>query len=349
MSNSDTELFNGQSDRRTSSRTLVHPEGVTPLFGLDDPPPRQWRIEDLVPDNHLTMLIGDGGTGKSFLALHLALCVASGRPFLGRDVRRGRVLYLDYELDENEQKRRTLKVLGGMGLDVDDSVIDNRIFHLSPKWPLGSGDHESAVGEIIRELDVDFVVVDSLTIGSTGDMKEHSDFNKVAQEIREWPTTLAIDHVSHSTAKKNSKNARAFGSVFKRNVARSSLTLLSKEDGYLLSQEKSNFTEGNSEIIYATEFGTEEVRFERIGLADKRANSFLDDFSTYEITLVAIKQIYADSGEPVSNNQIFDWREEKGEEVSEETIANYVSKLKAQGKIEKEHGKGAIPVMDDQI
>ncbi len=45
--------------------------------------PTEWVWDQLVLKNEVNLLFGDGGIGKSLLALHLAISVAAGRPLLG--------------------------------------------------------------------------------------------------------------------------------------------------------------------------------------------------------------------------------------------------------------------------
>jgi AAA domain-containing protein len=42
-------------------------------------PPRKWIVPDYIPDATVTMLAGDGGTGKSLLAMQLAVGRAVAR------------------------------------------------------------------------------------------------------------------------------------------------------------------------------------------------------------------------------------------------------------------------------
>lgn len=60
-------------------------------------PPVDWVVENIVVGGEATLLIADGGAGKSFFALALSLAVAGGEPFLGNTVKRGRVMYVDEE------------------------------------------------------------------------------------------------------------------------------------------------------------------------------------------------------------------------------------------------------------
>lgn len=72
---------------------------------------RRWLAEGLIPERNITDLAGDGGTGKSLLALQLAIAVATGRPWLGRHVEQGRVLYMSCEDGIDEIRRRCRPIL----------------------------------------------------------------------------------------------------------------------------------------------------------------------------------------------------------------------------------------------
>lgn len=54
-------------------------------------------VEGIIAEKSVNIAVGDSGIGKSPLAYQMGLCVASGVEFLGRAVKRGRVLYADLE------------------------------------------------------------------------------------------------------------------------------------------------------------------------------------------------------------------------------------------------------------
>src|SRR5262249_52733590 len=62
--------------------------------------------EGLLPANRLSVLYGPPGSGKSFLALDWAYHVALGRPWLGRAVQGGPVIYIAAEGTEGLPVRR---------------------------------------------------------------------------------------------------------------------------------------------------------------------------------------------------------------------------------------------------
>lgn len=57
-------------------------------------PAPEWVIKGVLPRAELGILYGASGSGKSFIALDLALAVAQGKKWRGRKVRQGRVAYI---------------------------------------------------------------------------------------------------------------------------------------------------------------------------------------------------------------------------------------------------------------
>lgn len=59
--------------------------------------PPEWLIEGCVPRDALVCTYGPPGVGKSFVALDQVLCIATGNPWMGREVKQGPVLYIAAE------------------------------------------------------------------------------------------------------------------------------------------------------------------------------------------------------------------------------------------------------------
>lgn len=83
-------------------------------------PSREWLVDGLVPSRTVTLLSGDGGTGKSLLALQLAASVSSGGLWLGRQVSTGGAVFLSAEDDEDELHRRLADIGTASDLDLLD-------------------------------------------------------------------------------------------------------------------------------------------------------------------------------------------------------------------------------------
>lgn len=123
------------ADRRTSlphNSYLEDPSPRTSQFftasSLDGAPipRREWLVPDLVPAGTVTLLGGDGGTGKSLLALQLAHAVATDIRWLGRQPATGPALFISAEDDRDELHRRLVDIVrasGGQLLDLDRLTI----------------------------------------------------------------------------------------------------------------------------------------------------------------------------------------------------------------------------------
>ena len=56
-----------------------------------------WLVRNLFPAKSVNLIVGESQAGKTFLALDLAVAIASGRPFFGQPTTQGGVLYIAAE------------------------------------------------------------------------------------------------------------------------------------------------------------------------------------------------------------------------------------------------------------
>jgi len=103
-------------------------------------PPRLWHVEGLIPGQQVTLLGGDGGVGKSTLALQLAAATVAGLEWLGMRPRSGRALYVSCEDDRDELHRRLDRIGLHYGLGLD-SFADLKL------WPLADEDALLVLGQ----------------------------------------------------------------------------------------------------------------------------------------------------------------------------------------------------------
>jgi hypothetical protein len=75
-----------------------------------------YLVEGLLPAADVHIAVGDSGLGKTPWAYQLGLCVATGKPFLGHDVRQGRVLYFDFENGREEILGVCQSICGYLGI-----------------------------------------------------------------------------------------------------------------------------------------------------------------------------------------------------------------------------------------
>lgn len=84
---------------------------------LSNPPPLASElISGVLRANHKLCIVGPSKAGKSFLLIELAIAVAEGSLWLGRQCRQGRVLYINLELDRNSCTRRFVDVYSALGM-----------------------------------------------------------------------------------------------------------------------------------------------------------------------------------------------------------------------------------------
>ena len=83
-------------------------------------PPRVWCVPEWFPDRRVSLLSGDGGTGKSLLAMQLATCCALGLRFLGMELAPRNVVYLACEDDADELHRRQDAICASLGVDIGE-------------------------------------------------------------------------------------------------------------------------------------------------------------------------------------------------------------------------------------
>ena len=72
--------------------------------------PRQWIVDGFILAGQLNGMFGDGGMGKDYLLLQLAIAMTCGGQWLGKDVAQGKVMYFPVEDDLNEVRRREDKI-----------------------------------------------------------------------------------------------------------------------------------------------------------------------------------------------------------------------------------------------
>jgi RecA-family ATPase len=141
--------------RRGHSPIIVNgrPADLQPLPLLDPLawdgapiPERKWIVSDLIPEANVTLLGGDGGLGKSQLALQLMVACVLGRDWLGLPAQRCKVLGVFCEDDEEELHRRLDAIATHYGAslaDLEDLALiervdqDNLLMEYPSQWESG--------------------------------------------------------------------------------------------------------------------------------------------------------------------------------------------------------------------
>lgn len=304
------------------------------VWKMTEPPPLKFVWEGLIPEGFPTSLYGDGAVGKSYLALGLAAHVTLGRPYFGRNVMRGPVLYLDAELDDVEFRRRAFRVARGVGLDAPPEGL----YYQRLEGSVANERTSYRCADAIASVKPALTILDSLTVASPNvDPNSAGDVSGLMRELCGWGTSLIIDHIPKQRHGDNLANVRAFGSAFKYNLVRSSISAARTDGGGLtLRHVKANFGRLVEPIYAATRFDADAVRFEQIAANDA-------SLAGAENHLTAPEQVWrllAGCGPGGAN---VSWLADESR-VAEKTVSNYLAILRRDQRVEPlGGGKWRVP------
>lgn len=187
-----------------------------------------------------TIIFGDGGLGKSSLALFLGMCVSADQSLVGFRALKGRVLYLDYEDDADVHARRLQAILRG-----HPELAGATIHYQRCTEPLSRLTH--VLARFIQSEGITFVILDSIMAATGGDSSAEA-ATKLFAALRQLDTTtLALGHVPKTMAE-GQDHQTVYGSVFHQNFARSVFEVQKRqevgEDGAILAliHRKSNLS-----------------------------------------------------------------------------------------------------------
>ena len=110
-------------------------------------------------------LFAKGGTGKSLLALWIAAALATGRPVFHRQRPPVHVLYLDYEMSEDDLKSR----LESMGYDADHDLTHLHYALLPQMAPLDGEAGGKTVAALAALVAAELVVTNTFGRAVSGD------------------------------------------------------------------------------------------------------------------------------------------------------------------------------------
>lgn len=223
---SSSSLPHKDSDDDGDGATPVRSLRLTSLASIPRPPnERPMIVEGMFPQRFPAILYGDGGTAKSLLAASLLMDVSRGaESWMGHQIRQhGPVIYLDFELDLEEQSRRVYQLAEGAGLDKPPEAF----YYLSgADHPAGSVLKRTL--ELATECEAVVVLLDSLGFALEGDAEASRDVLRFVREHikpfeRAGITLLIVDHQAKLTGSEGYHQKSPFGSVYKSNACRSVL------------------------------------------------------------------------------------------------------------------------------
>jgi hypothetical protein len=184
-------------------------------------------VDPILPAGEIAVLFADGGSGKGFVALTLALIALHGLRISGlwcSVPRRVVPLYLDWEATEAEIEDRVYHLATGLGCSLDG-------LHYR-RMDRALADEAAALRADVSRLGVGLVIVDSLAPASGPEPESADSVIQTMNALRSLGpgvTKLVIAHLSKSAIDQRT-GAKPYGSVFTWNLARSVWELRKAED-----------------------------------------------------------------------------------------------------------------------
>jgi hypothetical protein len=135
---------------------------------LGEPKEREFLIEKIGVKGYPIVAFGAGGVAKSFAMLSAGIVIASAsgvEDWLGlRVLEHGYTLYLDFELDVEEQHRRVRDLCMGLGVP-----IPKKLAYLSGVGITPEAAFQKAT-KFVKDYEAKAVIIDSMGLAMEGDM-----------------------------------------------------------------------------------------------------------------------------------------------------------------------------------
>jgi hypothetical protein len=232
-------------------------------------------IRGIFPKGFPTSIYGEGGIAKSTIALHMCMSIASfQKEWLGYPIDQpSPCLYVDFELDREEQGTRAQRIAKGMGIEIPDDLhyLWASGFRFSEAFPL--------ILEAVDELGVRVVSLDSLGMALEGDALKGAviiDFfrDRIDQLKRRGVSVLIVDHQSGLRPGESYQNKAQYGSVYKGYLSRSRLQLELDERNevgtrVIVRQNKTNFGAPQVPFVVQPLFEENKIVLKREALSEE--------------------------------------------------------------------------------
>ena len=195
----------------------AHRVGAVPIHMADYTAPESlgFRISPILQNKSATLFFGDGDSLKSFLCTYLAVITTLGLPQNGLTPEPGKVLYCDYEEDEDTFWHRLNLITTGLGVAIPDGLHWRKMVE-----PLTA--EFTALNQYVMQKEIDLVNVDSAAPATL----EPESAEMVIPFFRALRalncTTLTIAHMTKAA---RGQGDYPFGSTMWRNLPRSNFSV----------------------------------------------------------------------------------------------------------------------------
>jgi RecA-family ATPase len=225
----DQPRRNGQA----KSAQLLDFTTASSLAGRE-PPERPWIVPGWIPRRQVTLLTGDGGTGKSLLSMQLMVAAATGTRWFSLPTFDCHCLGVFAEDDDDELARRLIGiakasgvVLGGLDrMAYRSAVVDAcELVTVDDVGQVCPTDYFLRLQETVRSLGSQVVILDAATNPYGGDEIRRRQVNGFVMLLRRLAMEIdgAVLLLAHPSAQGLSTGSGLSGSTHWHNAVRSRL------------------------------------------------------------------------------------------------------------------------------
>lgn len=220
---------------------------VIPAAEFSSGEPPQWIVKHVLPAAELVVLYGASGSGKSFLALDIAGCIARGVPWRGKRVRQGRVVYIAAEGAGGFRNRLKAYAIAN---ELDLNGLDIGVIHAAPNF-LDKTDAAAVAASVKSSGGASVIIVDTFAQTTAGgDENSGEDMGKALSHCKALHRhTGAVVLLVHHSGKDASKGARGWSGI--RAAADAELEVVREESGRWLRLSKQK--DGEDELRWGFE------------------------------------------------------------------------------------------------
>lgn len=162
------EAQQGEAPGGGASEAPKHQRGIQ-LLSLDEIealPPPTWLIQGLIPEQSIVIPYGPPKAGKTFVVLSMALHIAANKPWMGREVAGGGVVYVAGEgVGGLSIRIRAMREAYGIGSNVPFWVVPRAVSFRDPKAVAALVE---AIKVTVLDEPISLVVLDTLARAMPG-------------------------------------------------------------------------------------------------------------------------------------------------------------------------------------
>lgn len=197
---------------------------------LGQPAPLKWIVKNWVPDLGVTMIYGESGGGKTFLALDIACHIAAGLDWHGHRTKKGISVYMAGEGNYGIRQRVASWCKAHNIDQLDNLLISNKAIDMDS--PTASAQIIKAVRELTTE-DAVQITIDTVNNHMSGNENDAKDTRNMLNAVQIVGRALnaGMTLVHHTGNAIEAKNRARGSSAWKASM--DSQILVAKKDGLI--------------------------------------------------------------------------------------------------------------------